>query len=329
MNSIGNRCVVLSTATRLKAKTVFLTALTVAALGAGGSAQSAGPVTVASNDAKAAPAVAGSAAAGSGAAAAAPAAPPSIITAADVQALKDALAAQQLEIERLSQQLDRQQAQQAAAQAAAAQAAAQPAQAKQVAELGTAVGPQQDTVPSNGLNLQDTGPRSTNPMESDISIHFRGITITSGGFAEAAFVRRSRALGADITTPFNSLTMPGASQSQLSEFFGSARQSRPTVYVDGRLKNVEFSRRPSTYTVGRDCRAEPKNSDSWLCEAPGMVSELKGVVRSAARALDRRTNAASANPPGVIVIPLKCIDTVPCMGFVSGWAGVSCRLRLW
>src|ERR1700684_916448 len=118
----------------MKAKTVFLTALTVAALGAGSWAQSAGPVTVASNDAKAAPAVAGSGAAA--AAAAAPAAPPSIITAADVQALKDALAAQQLEIERLSQQLDRQQAQQAAAQAAAAQAAAHPAQAKQVAELG-------------------------------------------------------------------------------------------------------------------------------------------------------------------------------------------------
>ena len=74
-----------------------------------------------------------------------------------------------------------------------------------------------------------------------ISIHFRGITITPGGFAEAAFVRRSRALAADLPTPFNSLTMPGASQSSLSEFFGSARQSRPTIYVDGRLKNVEFS----------------------------------------------------------------------------------------
>jgi hypothetical protein len=35
--------------------------------------------------------------------------------------------------------------------------------------------------------------------------------------------------------------MPGASQSQLSEFFGSARQSRPTVYVQGRLGNVELS----------------------------------------------------------------------------------------
>ena len=35
--------------------------------------------------------------------------------------------------------------------------------------------------------------------------------------------------------------MPGASQSSLSEFFGSARQSRPTIFVDGRMKNVEFS----------------------------------------------------------------------------------------
>ena len=54
-------------------------------------------------------------------------------------------------------------------------------------------------------------------------------------------MRRSRELGADHTTPFNSLTMPGASQSQLSEFFGSARQSRPTVFIAGRLKNVELS----------------------------------------------------------------------------------------
>jgi hypothetical protein len=77
--------------------------------------------------------------------------------------------------------------------------------------------------------------------ETPLSIHLKGITITPAGFVEGAFVRRSRELGADLTTPFNSLTMPGASQSQLPEFFGSARQSRPTVFVGGRLKNVEFS----------------------------------------------------------------------------------------
>ena len=78
-------------------------------------------------------------------------------------------------------------------------------------------------------------------MEGPLTLHFRGINITPGGYAEAAFVRRSRALGADLPTPFNSLTMPGASQSQMPEFFGSARQSKITTFVDGRMKNVDLS----------------------------------------------------------------------------------------
>jgi hypothetical protein len=160
--------------------------------------------------------------------------------------LKDALAAQQLQIERLTEQLQLQQAWQArqsAAQAAGKADAQTQAVPQQLAEVTTSAAVQQGPTPSPGLNLQDTPPQTpSNPLESPVvSIHFKGITITPGGFAEAAFVRRSRALAADVTTPFNSLTMPGASQSSLSEFFGSARQSRPSIYVDGRLSNVEFS----------------------------------------------------------------------------------------
>jgi hypothetical protein len=194
-------------------KNMFFTALTLAGLSAGAWAQTS--------------------------TAPSPAAP---VTAADVQALKDALAAQQQQIERLTQQLQRQQARQDATEATGKADAAQlqPVSQQQAAALKNAVLIQQDTTP--GLNLQDTETKPTNPMESPVvSIHFKGITITPGGFAAAEFVRRSRELGADLPTPFNSLTMPGASQSQLSEFFGSARQSRPTIYVDGRAKNVEFS----------------------------------------------------------------------------------------
>jgi len=78
-------------------------------------------------------------------------------------------------------------------------------------------------------------------MESSVTMHFKGINITPGGYVAAEFVRRSRELGADVPTPFNSLTMPGASQSNLSEFFGSGRQSKATVFFDGRLKNVDLS----------------------------------------------------------------------------------------
>src|SRR6202050_2774763 len=208
-------------------KTLFLIALTLAALTAGVWAETPGSGAPAANAAAPAPA------------------PPTVVTAADVQALKDAVAAQQLQIQRLTEQLQRQQAWQSQQSAAAAPAKteAAPTQAvpQQLAEANTSAAPQQETAPSPG-NPQDTPPQTPEtPMHGPVSIHFRGITITPGGFVEAAFLRRSRELGADLPTPFNSLTMPGASQSYLPEFFGSGRQSRASVYVDGRLSNVELS----------------------------------------------------------------------------------------
>jgi hypothetical protein len=181
------------------------------------------------------------------------------ITAADVQALKDALAAQQAQIQQLNQQIQElkqngQQAQAAAAaaatQATAAQSQAAVAQSQTaeqqaaVAVLKTDVAAVKTTADTTAATVQESLKEVKNvssQWETPMSIHLKGITITPGGFVAGEFVRRSRELGADLTTPFNSLTMPGASQSQLPEFYGSARQSRPTVFVGGRLKNVEFS----------------------------------------------------------------------------------------
>src|SRR5271166_607312 len=191
---------------------------------------------------------------------------PTSITAADVQSLKDALAAQQQQIQDLNQQLRQvqqnwQQAQAAATDAASKAASAQIQASQQqqtvdglksaLADLKT----MSNTASNNAVlqnavySLQDP-PQTTSgeatqvfnqQMESPITIRFRGINITPGGYAAAEFVRRSRALGADLPTPFNSLTMPGASQSQLSEFFGSARQSTITTFVQGRAGNVDLS----------------------------------------------------------------------------------------
>lgn len=207
-------------------KKYFVTAFALAALTACAWAENPAAPAPAAKDAAATPA-------------AAPAPPPSI-TAADVQSLKDALAAQQLQINRLTEMLDHQQSARALSSTQT-----QPQPQTEVAALATStpVEPLQQDGANGGLNLQESAPQGKlNPMESPtVSIHFKGITITPGGFVAAEFVRRSRALGADVTTPFNSLTMPGASQNNLSEFFGSARQSRPTVYINGRFKDVEFS----------------------------------------------------------------------------------------
>lgn len=76
--------------------------------------------------------------------------------------------------------------------------------------------------------------------EEPTSIHIKGITLTPGGFMAAESVWRGKALGSDINTPFNSLPVPGASNSNLSEFFGSGRQSRISMLVEGKLSNVKI-----------------------------------------------------------------------------------------
>jgi hypothetical protein len=187
-------------------------------------------------------------------------------TAADVQALKDAVAALREEVQSLRDELHRkdQVAKQAQSTAADASAKADPAQAQALREQETVshlgsdfaglksvsnTAANQPALKNAVLSLQDT-PQAPNPdqsqtynkqMEGPLTIHFRGINITPGGYAAAETVWRSRAIGADVSTPFNSLTMPGASQSSVSEFFGSGRQSKITTFVDGRLSNVDLS----------------------------------------------------------------------------------------
>ncbi len=186
---------------------------------------------------------------------------------AELQALKDAVAAQQQQIQTLQQQLQQtnqllqqnsqqlqqtqQQLQQAAADAQKKADAAQLQATEQQQSVGTLksdVADLKGSVDKTVLAFQEHEKQSTEnlpvlnkQMESTITIRFRGINITPGGYAEAAFVRRSRALGADLPTPFNNLTMPGASQSQVSEFFGSGRQSKATVFASGKLGNAELS----------------------------------------------------------------------------------------
>ncbi len=210
-------------------KNAFLTALTLAAVSAGVWAQTPVP-------------------------------PQAVATASDVQALKDALAAQQRQIQALQDELHRK------------DATAQPSQPTADASLHS-VNLEADgaTLKNAVLNLQDT-PQGSNPdkpetydkrMEGPLTIHFRGINITPGGYAAAEFVRRSRALGADIPTPFNSLTMPGASQSQVSEFFGSGRQSKITTFVDGRLKNVDLSSYVSADFLSAGVTSTPTSTNSY------------------------------------------------------------------
>jgi len=215
-------------------KSLFLTALTLAALTAGAWAQTTTESKPAAKKKHAA-------------ADPAPAQP--AVTAADIQALKDALAAQQRQIQQLTQQLQQSQQNSQQAQAAAADAANQAAAAKaQASQQQDAVGALKSDVADLKTNftsavttVQETQKTVNTALESPVAIRFKGVTITPGGFLAAEFVRRSRALAEDVATPLNSLTMPGAAQSNLSEFFGTGRTSRISMLTEGQLKNVKLS----------------------------------------------------------------------------------------
>jgi hypothetical protein len=175
------------------------------------------------------------------------------VTAADVQSLKDAIAAQQAalaqqqkQIQQLMDALNRkdqavQQAQTAAADAANKADAVQAQSNKDqqaVTELKGDVTDLKTNMTSTVVSIQETQKTLSEPPTA---IHVKGITITPGGFLAAETVWRSRALGADINTPFNTVMMPGASANTMSEFFGSGRQSRLSLLAEGRLATVKLS----------------------------------------------------------------------------------------
>jgi hypothetical protein len=136
------------------------------------------------------------------------------------------------------------QAQQTAAdaQAAAAKAEADASSQQQaLTENATAVTTLQSTVTdlkANAVSLATTVSDETSAIKKSITnpgvLHYKGIGITPGGFTAAETVFRTKATGGDIPTAFNALPYEGADAYSLSEFYGSARQSRLSLMAEGK-----------------------------------------------------------------------------------------------
>ena len=70
--------------------------------------------------------------------------------------------------------------------------------------------------------------------EGQVSIQFKGITITPGGFLAAESVWRQRSAQADVNTPFTGTPFPNNALSRVSEFNASGRQSRLSFLFEGK-----------------------------------------------------------------------------------------------
>jgi Skp family chaperone for outer membrane proteins len=183
-----------------------------------------------------------------------PAAPPQPSVADQIQALRVEM---QTQIDSLRSDLTAKDAQlrQAQQDAADARAAANKAEADAQAQQQTftdnasAVSTLQSTVSdlkSNQLSLATTVSDETTTLKKAIgspdAINYKGVTLSpNGSFIEAATVWRQGATGDDINTGATSVPLQNADGAQMSEFFGSARQSRIALKFSGKIASMAMT----------------------------------------------------------------------------------------
>ncbi len=129
-----------------------------------------------------------------------------------------------------------------AAQAAAARAeAAAGSQQQAVTDNAAAVSTLQTTVTDLKANqamvvgtIQDDQAKVKKAIESPDVLHYKGVTLTPGGYFAGETIYRTHATGADEPTPFNAIPYEHADAYHLSEFYAGARHSRMSLLVQGK-----------------------------------------------------------------------------------------------
>ena len=141
--------------------------------------------------------------------------------------MREALKAQQDEIDALKSQISSKTSDATAAQQTAAdaqsQAAAAAASAAQAQAAATAAATKADAASTSVTELKtttatlnDTVVTNQKKMEAEIespaTLHYKGVNITPGGFAAFEGVWRQHSTNSDVNTPFNSIPMPSANE---------------------------------------------------------------------------------------------------------------------
>jgi peptidoglycan hydrolase CwlO-like protein len=158
-----------------------------------------------------------------------------------IQQLRQELQGRDSAIQQLQQQVNQVQTSATEAQHKAEQAtAANATQQSAVATVNSQVTDLRSNVESNTANLQQTN-KAVKSLESPLAIHFKGITLTPGGYLEAAGIYRTHNENSDVTSTFTNIPFSGTANSHLSEFRGTARQSRISLLAEGKINTSKVS----------------------------------------------------------------------------------------
>jgi hypothetical protein len=253
---------------------------------------------------------------------------------AQIEELRQQQQADHGQIDTLKQQLaDRdaqlQQAQQAAAAAqAAAQAAQQAANAEQqsISANTDAVSSLQSSVTdlkANGVSIagtiQEQQAAVKKAIESPEAIHYKGITLSpAGSFIAAETVWRQGATGSDVNTPFTSVPLQNSDNAQISEFFGTGRQSRIALKASGKLTNVTLGGYYEADWLGTGITSNNNQSNSYVFRQRQLWTDAlfsNGLDVSGGQGWSLATETTQGETRGSEILPAT-IDSQYTAGFV-------------
>ena len=151
-------------------------------------------------------------------------------------ALRDEVSALRAEVAALHQQMDAQHTSQANTEAAVSSTQAEVATTQQ--QVQTLV----STPPVTKAEVHNQIATAIDDDHKKPYFSFKGITITPGGFLEAAYIYRQHNEGADISSSFGGLPFANAKTYSVSEGRFTARQSRVSFLAQGKPdKNVNLA----------------------------------------------------------------------------------------
>ncbi len=262
-----------------------------------------------------------------------PAAPPAPSVADQIQALRTEF---QTQIDSLKSDLSAKDAQlrQAEQDAADARAAANKAEADAQAQQASftqntdAVTTLQSTVSdlkANQLSLATTVSDETTSIKKAIgspdAINYKGVTISpAGSFIEAATVWRQSSTGDDINTGASSVPLQYADGAGLSEFFGSARQSRIAMKFSGKIASMMMTGYYEADFLSSGTTSNNNQSNSYTLRQRELWADAKttnGWDFSGGTGWSLVTETASGLTRGTQTLP-STIDAQYDAGFV--WA---------
>jgi hypothetical protein len=97
-----------------------------------------------------------------------------------------------------------------------------------------------------------------------LALHYKGVSITPGGFMAAETVFRNKAEASDISSSFNSIPFSGNSGGQTTEFNASGRQSRLNLTIEGKLASVKLTSFTEIDFLGAGITSNNNESNSYV-----------------------------------------------------------------